>query len=144
MTEENQPPKRASGTRARSPVVLLVEDHADLRAALADGLTLEGFSVAEARDGQEAVDRARTMLPDIILMDLSLPVLDGASAASVLRTYASTSEIPIVALTGMAVDPSEAPGLGLDGIIRKPCAPQALAVALRGVLLSGPRRRRSP
>jgi CheY-like chemotaxis protein len=123
-------------------LVLLVEDSSELRETVAEALGGEGFYVREASNGREAIDRARSLLPDVIVMDLSLPVLDGASAARVIKTYAPTADTRIVAFTGMSVGPSDALALGLDGVIRKPCDPPAMAAALRSVLERGPRRRR--
>ena len=137
-----RPPRRSSGTRARSPLVLLVEDRAELRATLADVLAREGFSVVEARDGREAVEQARSLLPDIIVMDLSLPVLDGLAAVRVLKTFAATGAIPIVVLSGLSLSRSEVDAMALDGVLRKPCAPEALAARLHAVLRSSRRRRR--
>jgi CheY-like chemotaxis protein len=139
-----RPPHRRSGTRPRTPLALLVEDLSELRTALAEALELEGFSVVQARDGREAVAQALRLLPDVILLDLSLPVMDGASAARVIKLYAPAREIPIIAFTGMSVGTSEARALGLDGVIRKPCAPQAVAAALRAALRPWPDRRRAP
>jgi CheY-like chemotaxis protein len=118
-------------------VVLLVEDSSDLRSTLAEVLTKEGFYVVEAADGHEAIERARIVLPDVIVMDLSLPILDGAAATRVLKAYAPTSGIPTVAFTGLSVSFSEAQALGLDDVIRKPCPPEELVARLRAVL--GPR-----
>ncbi len=101
---------------------------------MAEALTMEGFSVVEAANGREAIERARSVLPDAIVMDLSLPILDGAAATRVLRTYAPTSRIPTLALTGLSVSPSEAQSLGLDGVLRKPCVPEDLAARLRLVI----------
>jgi CheY-like chemotaxis protein len=119
-------------------VVLLVEDFSELRSTLAEVLKREGFLVVEARDGREAVDRARSVLPDVIVMDLSMPIFDGAAAAGALKTYALTSRIPIVAFTGLSVSASEARALGLDDVIRKPCTPEELVSRLRALL--GPKR----
>lgn len=119
-------------------MVLLAEDVEELRSTLALILSREGFTVVEAADGRQAVERALDVQPDLIAMDLSLPVLDGAAAIRVLRTYASTRDIPVVALSGMWVSPSEAQVLRLAAVVRKPCTPNDLVAHLRAVL--GPKR----
>ena len=135
--------RRSSETRTRRPLVLLAEDSADLRELFGEILTNEGFSVIEAGDGREAVARARSGLPDIIVMDLSLPVLDGAAATRVLKTYLPTARIPILALTGLRVSVAEAQAMGLEGVIRKPCDPEALVAHIRQILRPSGRRTRS-
>ena len=77
--------------------VLLVEDFDDSRIGLAKLLKVEGYEVLEARDGAQAIELALAQTPDIILMDLSLPIVDGATASR--RIKESTNSIPIVALT---------------------------------------------
>lgn len=130
---------KRSGMRSRAPVVLLVDDSADLRTLFAEVLGREGFLVIQAADGREAVDKALSAAPDVIVMDLWLPVLDGFSAARVLRTYDSTRQIPIVALTGYTsvVDAD----IGFADILFKPCKPQALAERVQAILRRAPARR---
>lgn len=86
------------------PVILLVEDNELNRDMLSRRLTRREFTVVTAVDGQEGVDQARLLKPDLILMDMSLPVLDGWSATRVLKTDPDTSSIPVIALTAHAMD----------------------------------------
>ena len=86
------------------PVILLVEDNELNRDMLSRRLIRREFTVVTAVDGQEGVDQARSLKPDLILMDMSLPVLDGWSAARVLKTDPDTSSIPVIALTAHAMD----------------------------------------
>ena len=74
-----------------SPLILLVEDFADTREMYSDYLTFSGFRVATATNGQEAVEQARTLEPDLILMDLSLPGIDGWEATRILKADPATS-----------------------------------------------------
>ncbi len=129
---------KRSGMRSRAPVILLVEDSADLRALFAEVLGREGFLVIQAGDGREAVDKALRTMPDLIVMDLWLPVLDGFSAARVLRTYETTRRIPILALTGYTsvIDAD----IGFADILFKPCRPQTLAERVRAILRRAPGR----
>ena len=86
------------------PVILLVEDNELNRDMLSRRLIRREFTVVTAVDGQEGVDQARLLKPDLILMDMSLPVLDGWSATRVLKTDPDTSAIPVIALTAHAMD----------------------------------------
>lgn len=82
------------------PTILLVNDDADVRSAFAYGLERSGFRVLEAENGQDAVELARIHHPDLVLMDLDMPILDGWAAAERLRGDPATTEIPIIALSG--------------------------------------------
>lgn len=82
--------------------VLYVEDHPAQRDILAQMLELNGFEVATASDGQEGVDKARSWLPDLILMDLRMPRMDGFEAIKVIRSEEPTAQIPIIAISAWA------------------------------------------
>ncbi|RKG77299.1 response regulator [Corallococcus exercitus] len=112
----------------QKPLVLVVDDYQDAREMYAEYLEFSGFRVAEAKNGQEALDKAFELVPDVILMDLSLPVMDGWEATRRLKGDARTKGIPVVALTGHALkghtdDANEA---GCDAYVTKPCLPDAL------------------
>ena len=103
-------------------VVLLVEDN-DRNLKLArDVLEYAGFTVLVAMSGEEAVSRARSVAPDLILMDLQLPGIDGHEALGQLRHDASTATIPVVALTAYAMrqDRERVLAAGFDGYLQKP------------------------
>lgn len=119
-----------------SPLVLVVDDFQDNREMFAEFLSLSGFRVAEAATGREAIDRGFALLPDVILMDLSLPELDGWEATRQLKNDPRTRHIPIVALTGHALaDHSrEAREAGCDAFLTKPCLPEVLVVEIRKML----------
>ena len=119
-----------------SPLVLVVDDFQDNREMFAEFLSLSGFRVAEASTGREAIDRGFELLPDVILMDLSLPELDGWEATRQLKNDPRTKHIPIVALTGHALaDHSrEAREAGCDAFLTKPCLPEVLVVEIRRML----------
>src|SRR3954467_13180095 len=97
------PDQGQSQTRARR-LVLLVDDCQDTRELYAEYLELSGFDVKEADDGIVAVHEAVRVLPDIIVMDMSLPRLDGREAARQLRSDARTRTIPLVMISGYDVD----------------------------------------
>src|SRR4030095_7835234 len=101
------PSGRASADQAmgesQSPLVLVVEDYQDAREMYAAYLQFSGYRVAEAANGLEALDQTRELMPDIILMDLALPKMDGWEATRRLKADDRTKHIPIVALTGHAL-----------------------------------------
>ena len=80
--------------------ILLVEDFDDSRFSMAKLLQIEGYDVIEAIDGAQAVDLASGLSPDLILMDLSLPVIDGLTATQSIRAVARLADVPIIALSG--------------------------------------------
>src|SRR4051812_2546973 len=118
------------------PLILLVEDQPDLRQMYAQQLELSGFEVIEAANGADAVTRTTEHAPDVVLMDLSLPILDGWEATRRLKSDARTAHIPVVALT--AHDESgelqRATRAGCDWFVPKPCPPDALVDEIRRVL----------
>ena len=102
--------------------VLLVEDHEEIWDFLSRRLTRRGYEVTVATDGQAGVDRARAELPEVILLDMNLPVLDGWSAARLLKAETATTAIPIIALTAHAMsgDREKALAAGCDDYHPKP------------------------
>ena len=102
--------------------ILLVEDNPINRRLAQFILKSHGYVVYEATTGQEALELARTCLPDLILMDLQLPGLDGFTATKILKEDASTRHIPIIALTAYAMkgDEEKAQEAGCEGYIPKP------------------------
>ena len=110
------------------PLVLVVDDYADAREMYAEYLEFSGFRVAEAKNGAEALDKAFALTPDVILMDLSLPVMDGWEATRRLKADERTRGIPVVALTGHALSghSNGAREAGCDAFVTKPCLPDAL------------------
>lgn len=104
-----------------SKVVLVVEDYADTRTMMKFLLQSFGFQVVEAADGQEAVDKARQSTPDLILMDLSLPVMDGLTATQTIRKFNGFGKIPIIAVTAYGNSYyRQAIEAGCDDLINKP------------------------
>ena len=113
--------------------ILLADDHEDNRLALLTVLAREGYRTLGAANGQEAVQVAREHLPDLILMDLAMPVMDGRAAMQRLRADERTARIPIVVLTAMAlsVDRDRLVAEGFDGLLVKPCMPPHLIQEVR-------------
>jgi CheY-like chemotaxis protein len=109
-----------------SATILLVEDNADNQAIYRTILEHSGFTVVSAWDGEEAVRVARETLPALILMDISIPLMDGLSATRILKADPATAGIPIVALTAHAMQEDRAKALdaGCDGYLAKPVEPR--------------------
>ena len=106
--------------------VLLVEDNEDNLVVYRTILEHVGFRVIEARDGEEGVSRAREHLPDLILMDISIPKMDGWEATQRLKADGNTKQIPIIALTAHALEEDRQKALqaGCDGYLAKPVEPR--------------------
>jgi CheY-like chemotaxis protein len=123
-------------TDQNAPLILVVDDYQDAREMYAEYLQFSGFRVAEARNGNEAVERAFALKPDLILMDLSLPGMDGWEATRRLKADKTTKDIPIVALTGHALAGASegARKAGCDSFVTKPCLPDDLVVEVRRML----------
>ena len=123
-------------TDQNAPLILVVDDYQDAREMYAEYLQFSGFRVAEARNGNEAVERAFALKPDLILMDLSLPGMDGWEATRRLKADETTKDIPIVALTGHALAGASegARKAGCDSFVTKPCLPDDLVVEVRRML----------
>jgi two-component system, cell cycle response regulator DivK len=120
------------------PLILLVEDQSDLRHLYAQQLSMSGFDVIEAENGAEAITHTTTQGPDVVLMDLSLPVVDGWEATRRLKNDERTAHIPVVALTAHdgSGELQRATRAGCDWFVPKPCPPDALIAEVRRVLAS--------
>lgn len=118
------------------PLVLIVEDQADLRLLYVEHLTTSGFDVIEAANGAEAIDHTSAQQPDVVLMDLSMPVVDGWEATRRLKSDARTAHIPVVAFTAHdgAGELERATLAGCDWFVPKPCPPHALVTEIRRLL----------
>ena len=86
----------------KTEIVLVVDDDAEIREALYAALRFEGYKVHTAMNGMEAIDTARVLKPDLILMDLRMPKMDGFEAIKVIRSEDDTKEIPIIAISAWA------------------------------------------
>ena len=121
-------------------LVLVVEDYQDAREMYAAYLQFSGFRVAEATNGLEAIELANALVPDIILMDLALPKMDGWEATRRLKAEEATRHIPVVALTGHALagHADGAREAGCDSFVTKPCLPDELVAEIRRMLAARP------
>lgn len=120
----------------KAPLILIVDDNLDAREMYGMFLEHEGFRCAEARDGEDAITQATQTKPDLILMDATMPRLDGWEAARRLKADASTKDIPLVMLTAHAFDEhrAKAEAVGADSFLAKPVLPNALAAEVRRLL----------
>jgi len=123
-------------TAEQAPLILVVDDYEDAREMYAEYLRFCGFRVAEARNGNEALEHAFALNPSLILMDLSLPGMDGWEATRQLKADDRTRHIPVVALTGHALAGASegAKKAGCDSFVTKPCLPDDLVVEVRRML----------
>lgn len=105
--------------------ILVADDDADNRTIASDALQAAGFEVLAASDGHEAIELAVSRKPELILLDLSMPKLDGWQAVRRLKTIAETRGIPVIAFTAHAMtgDDRKAREAGCDDYISKPCLP---------------------
>jgi two-component system, cell cycle response regulator DivK len=127
-----------------APSILVVDDYEDNRQMYAELLAYSGYRVAEARDGAEAIATAQRILPDLIVMDLSLPVIDGWEATRRLKADERTRHIPVLALTGHAPEglaghSESAHEAGCDAFLSKPCSPESLLALVHEMLVRHPR-----
>jgi DNA-binding response OmpR family regulator len=131
----------ASGERTKPPLVLVVEQSDDVREAFICALDGVGFATLGASNGHEAVVKANAMRPELVVLDLSVPLLGGPETLRVLRSQSRTRGALVLAL---AERPTDLDGVdGFDGALRKPCTPAMLALAVQGLLTLARRKRAS-
>ena len=124
--ESREPSDEPNIREPMTPTVLLVEDNEDNRTIYMDVLEHAGYHVVTAPNGEEGVHLACELHPDLILMDIGMPVIDGYLAARLLRADPCTRSIPIVAVTAHAMegDREQALAGGFDGYVPKPATPR--------------------
>jgi two-component system, cell cycle response regulator DivK len=129
--------------RVRGPLILLADDSGDLRSMYSEFLIGAGFRVETADNGNTAVAMTLALAPDLVLMDLDLPGLDGWEAARLIGSYRSTRSIPIVALSGHHDDASVMGALsaGCKRFVPKPCMPEDLERVIRRTMTEENERR---
>ena len=113
--------------------ILVVEDHEDNRQILRDLLTNAGYQIIEAENGEDGVATAAAHRPDLVLMDIQLPILDGYEASRRIKADPALRAIPIIAITSYALsgDEEKARSAGCDAYITKPFSPRALLAKVR-------------
>jgi phosphate regulon transcriptional regulator PhoB len=123
-------------TDAEKPMILVVEDERDIRELIRFNLEQEGFAVAVAEDGEQALDAARRGRPALVILDLMLPGLSGLEVCRRLRSEEATARLPILMLTAKAAETDRVVGLemGADDYLTKPFSPRELVARIRAVL----------
>jgi two-component system cell cycle response regulator DivK len=116
--------------------ILVIEDQEDLRGVLRDLLTGSGYSVIEAGDGEAGVASTKSHQPDLILMDIQMPVIDGYEATRRIKADPTLTPIPIVAVSSFAMkgDEEKARAAGCDHYVTKPYSPMQLLKIIRGLV----------
>lgn len=131
-----------SAMRPRGALVLLVEDDQAGRELFAAGFESCGFRVEQAHNGLQALDKAVTLQPDIVVTDLALPGIDGLQLCRRLREDARTRDIPIIGITGyasFAAEPGRATRAGCDAVFLKPCLPETVVEEVTRLLAAARR-----
>lgn len=136
MADSRMASARVGEGQVSEKTVLLVEDNEDNRIVYATVLQYFGFHVIEATDGAEGVRLARECRPDLVLMDISIPVIDGWHATSMIKDDPETHAIPVIALTAHALpeDRARSVSVGCDGYLAKPCEPSRVVAEVNRVL----------
>ena len=121
---------------ANAPTVLIADDDPDIRELVAYRMRRSGYAVLEASDGEEALQVATENDPDLAILDVMMPRLDGFEVTRRLRDQEKTARIPIILLTARAQDSDVARGFGAgaDDYLRKPFSPQELAMRVQAIL----------
>ena len=116
--------------------ILVIEDQEDNRAILRDLLTAVGFSVSEAVNGAEGIIKAEAETPDLIVMDIQMPIMDGYEATRRIKADPALKAIPIVAVTSYALsgDEAKARDAGCDDYIAKPYSPRQMLAKVREII----------
>ena len=135
LLDDPSRPVPAAGP-SRGVSVLLVDDEDQLRRVMKDLLERDGYLVHEARDGVQALDQVDKVAPDIIVLDLNLPGLDGYAVLAQLRSRPTTQGIPVIVLTAKGDEDNEVRvfELGADDFLTKPFRARALSARLDAVL----------
>lgn len=123
-------------TMADTPTILIVDDEEDVRELVGSNLRRAGMKVAEAADGLQGMKTARTLGPDLIVLDVMMPGRDGLQVCSELRTDDNTKGIPILMLTAKGQTPDRIAGLerGADDYMSKPFSPRELVLRVQSLL----------
>ena len=115
-----------------SKVILIVDDEQEVRSVIRSRLQASGYTTIEAADGRQGVELVKTRKPDLVLMDIRMPVMDGYAALHIIKADETTRNIPVVMLTAVVNELHEkaTKGIGADGYVTKPFTPEKLLDAI--------------
>lgn len=136
---ETRPAPQGVRSRRRTGLVLIVDDSLHTRELYTEYLTFRGFDVVSAPEGESGIALAESLRPDVIVMDLAMPGLNGITATHRLKQNARTRRVPIIVLTGYAFRAIQHGALeaGADVFLTKPCLPEDLELKIRGLMPNG-------
>ena len=145
MSRAKRPAEPAPAARPATeaaPLVLIVDDYDDNREMYSSYLEFAGLRVAEAVNGKEALSKTHELMPDLVVMDLSLPGIDGWQATRTIKQDPRTRHILVLALTGHALEGAHesATEAGCDGFLTKPCLPEDLCGEIQRMLDAASKR----
>src|SRR5204862_7282034 len=128
------------------PKILIVDDEPDALELIQYNLKAAGYDVATAADGEEAIQKARTAQPALIILDVMLPEVDGLEVCKTLRREPTTATIPIIMLTAKAAEIDRVLGLelGADDYVTKPFSPRELVLRVKSLLRNEPPAQEQP
>ena len=133
-------PNMSQTSFSRRRKILVVDDEPDFLELLRLRFREEGFAIATATNGLEAVKKARSLQPDLILLDVMLPELDGFAVCEILKKDSATASIPVVMVTGLCGQLSRCAGIesGATDFVTKPTTPEDIVLKVRGTLQHRP------
>lgn len=127
------PPEKRRGAEP-SISVLVIDDDRDTRRIYSEYLRMKGWVVFTATDGRSGLDKASDLSPDVIVLDLAMPRVDGWTALKHLRSSSWTEQIPVVIVSALTAARDEAFHAGCDAYLTKPCPPEVLSLQIRSLL----------
>ncbi len=136
MTQERSNEEKSDSAGRKVPRILIVDDAEDTRVLYAAFLSFSGLTVEEASDGEMALDSIAKSPPDLVVMDLAMPRVDGWETTRLIKSNPRTQKVRVIVVTSNAMPDqvARARAAGADEVLTKPCLPEALLVAVRAVL----------
>jgi DNA-binding response OmpR family regulator len=117
-----------------APAVIVIEDDIDARRIYSDYLRSKGWTVFTAADGRSGLDKTIDLIPDALVLDLAMPIVDGWTVLKHVRESSLTAHIPVVVVSAMSDVRDAALAAGCDAYLMKPCAPDVLFLQLRALV----------
>jgi DNA-binding response OmpR family regulator len=114
--------------------VLVIEDDLDARRIYSEYLRMKGWTVFTAPDGRSGLDKTNELTPDVLVLDLAMPKVDGWTVLKMVRESSLTAHIPVVVVSAVTDSRDEAYAVGADAYLSKPCSPEVLFLQLRALM----------